>query len=577
MIYHFAAPEHTLEDIAKSREKLFTTIPFAEGKGLSEMIADNLKNMSNVEAVIIDCWQLPDTKQALQMLMEIGFDARILLLINDAETEETIQLREGYTILNQAHRDITEELALFISGEQLIEEKKSIWIGIASAEGGAGATTLAMQLTMLLASAEQTCYIEADGSGQLEEVAKWYDMQPIDGGYQYREAFFAVNAMNEDMFYNIIDFGQLSGRKIKMLNQCQVKILAADAKPYGIKNLVNILRLKEEIEGRLDICLNFAGDDKKEQEKILDNLSELDGDYRLHINSLNPHFFSVSENLPVLKRLICGIADIPEPQKKAVCRLPAELIEIGEIGLRKIEGCKKQLAAAGAACITLALLATGVHGMAGAGAEDSASFSIKPPSVGLAGFIEPGNTQAEQPDDTVQPEGQITEAPPAETVTEIPTEQPSEVPEDTQAEQADTSPTAEQPVTEAVTEAPVSEEPDTEASESTEAATKSPKKKKKKKKKTTTEEADQTPPATEETAPDISKYDKDILSGSQVKKLIKTYGSYYSIIVETRNNGTGSYGLAGNSSQDIIDSKVSFYATLMYSGSEVSGLYLLQQ
>lgn len=580
MIYHFAAPEHHLEEIAKAQARLITVIPLAEGKGLSEMIAENLKSMANVEAVMIDRWQLPDTDQefsdAIQMLIGIGFEAELLVIINDAEVEETIQLMEGYTILNQAHRDITEELTLFISGEKLKEEVKNIWIGVASAKSGAGSTTLAMQLAMLLASVEpNTCYIEADGSGQLEQTAQWYDMQPMEGGYQYRGVSFVTNAMNEDMLYNVIDFGQLSGRKLKMFNACQVKVLVADAKPCGLRNLENTLRLKDEIEGRLDICLNFAGDDEEEREKILNKVASFSGYCRLHMNKLNPDFFSVTENLPVLKLLVCGIIELPEPKEKTVQRLPAEIKEIGKVSFDKIARYKKPLAVVGVACIILVLLVTGVHGVTAkyreADAEEAGAHSAKLPPVGIPEkFIKIPETTTQEAD-----------VPPIEAVTEIPKEQPVEAPPtevsaDTQMEPPDTAQPAEQPVpeeavTETVTEAPVSEAP-----ESTEATTEASKKKKKKKKKTTGDATTEMS-STEAAAPDISKYDKDILSGSEVKKIIKNYGKYYAIIVETRSNGTGSYGLAGNSSKDIIDSKVSFYASLMYSGSAVSGLYLLQQ
>lgn len=580
MIYHFAAPEHHLEDIAKAQARLITAIPIAEGKGLSEMIAENLKSMANVEAVIIDRWQLRDTDQqlldAVQMLINIGFEAELLVIIDDAEIEETVHLMEGYTILNQAHRDITEELTLFISGEKLKEEAKNIWIGVASAKSGAGSTTLAMQLAMLLASVEpNTCYIEADGSGQLEQTAQWYNMQPMEGGYQYRGASFVTNAMNEDMLYNVIDFGQLSGRKLKMYNECQVKILVADAKPYGLSNLENTMRLRDEIEGRLEICLNFASEDGEEREKILERVASFSGYCRLHMNRLNPDFFSVTDNLSVLKRLVCGIIEFPEPKEKTLQRLPA-VKEIGKVSFDKIARYKKQLATVGVTCMILVLLVTGVHGVTAkhreADGEEASAHSAKLPPVGIPEKFIKVPEQAEQ----------ITEAPTTEAVTEIPTEQPvevspEEVPTDAQMEQPDTAQPAEQPEA----EAPVPEDPATETTtevpESTEATTESAKKKKKKKKTTTEEATTETPPATEAAAPDIRKYDKDILSGSEVKKIIKNYGKYYAIIVETRNNGTGSYGLAGNSSKDIIDSKVSFYASLMYSGSDVSGLYLLQQ
>ncbi len=550
MNYHFATQNHSLEELAEQKAVLLTTIPLIEGKELSKMIAENMNKLVNVETVILDCFhfynQESEIHAAWELITELGLHAAIVFLIRDEAVEDTIKLRDGYTILNMAHRDVTNEIGLCLSGERLKEEIKSIWIGVVSAKSGVGATTLAMQLTSLLAIQEaKTCYVEATGSNQLEDIATWYHMEQADaGGYMYQGAYYVSGGIREDMVYNIIDLGLMSSRKLKMLNACKIKIMVADATPAGVGNLIAAMKWQDDINGRLQVCMNFS--DMNERENILEHVLVHDGELRVHFNEYNPCYFSVVGNEMVLKRLVSSVITIPDTEKPEVYSNAYDYKKVLTSMLRY----KMQIGMV-VCCLLISIIAIGIMMNRKSLAEPTETTT----NTEIISAISTDVVIADNSTDIMVVSTEV----PTEVMTEASTEISSET--STEVSTEVTTETSTEVSTEVTTE--VSTEASTEVSTeaTTEAATD-----------VTTEEA-----STEQQVKGIAKYDQTFVSGSQLKKIIKKYGKKYSITVETRNNGVLNYGLAGHDNVDWIENKVSYYAILTYNGEDITGLYLLQQ
>lgn len=220
-----------------------------------------LPYMASVSHVIVDGSGIDmATWKAAVDLLQTAKEIPLLLLISDATIPDTYQKHEGYAVLNQAHKDIKEEL------ERWVDQKEDIahtWIAVAGLTPSAGTTAVAMHIAGYITSQKQRVAVTELGDifPTLAAYYGWDELEPDVwnwGGTNYNHG-----SIDEASPYTVFDLGVMNQKVHALWNRCEIKILVADGKPYRLEELATRLKELREFPGKTILVFNFVPEAEK--------------------------------------------------------------------------------------------------------------------------------------------------------------------------------------------------------------------------------------------------------------------------------------------------------------------------
>lgn len=133
------------------------------------------------------------------------------------------------------------------SGKEMYRfECKNVRIVVLSSQSRMGATTVAMGLTAWLHGVgAKVCYIEANSSGHIANLARAYEMEEIEGGYQYDGVDYCTTIPDSDRNFIVCDVGKDMQTLTEQTNGDDNLLLVCGTKPYELSATI---RLKKQFE-----------------------------------------------------------------------------------------------------------------------------------------------------------------------------------------------------------------------------------------------------------------------------------------------------------------------------------------
>lgn len=266
--------KNLLNEMAEQYEWELLTEVVDKGS-LNDFVADKLQVINTLQYLVIERSCVKENEQQLRDLLDTirtMWDSQIILLeevLQDESGEyQKVIYKEYITSLYKYQDNLVENLEYLLKGEKIPAENvyNGTWIGIMSSNSGAGATHIAMDLAQFISNAgESVCYVEANESGDLGAMAGFYGFEQMqDNHYRKDNIDYWHQMIDPEKKFAILDIGKYSVAKMEMFNQCKIKILVTDGKPYRMADALNVLRYVKDDTTRL--WLNYL--QEEEYEKI---------------------------------------------------------------------------------------------------------------------------------------------------------------------------------------------------------------------------------------------------------------------------------------------------------------------
>lgn len=239
-----------------------------QGKNLDmqAVIRRQLQHMGSVSHIVVEVGAVRmDTWESAAEALQITGKTPLLLLTEDADMADTFIRKEHYDILNRAHKDVRELVRDWVDN-CLSQEMKALnktWIAIAGLTPGCGTTALALHLAAYIQKQKQEVSVteRADVFHLLAEAYGWEESAP--DSYQWGGIRYNHNLIDEESPFSIFDLGVMTPSSHEVWKQCQIKILAADGKPYRISELEHQLKELQKYSGEIHLAFTFVPEAEK--------------------------------------------------------------------------------------------------------------------------------------------------------------------------------------------------------------------------------------------------------------------------------------------------------------------------
>lgn len=251
---------------------------------LNSFIKEKLQLIGSLQYLVLDRDCIRESDRELKDVIEtihVVWDTRIILLMeeltDDKGERQKVIYGEQITYLYKYQDNLVGNLEYLLRGEKIPAEEiyEGIWIGVMSANSGAGATHVSIGIANFIRHyGESVCYVEANESGDLGAMAAFYGMDQVEEGHYQREGVdYWHQSIDPEKKFAVLDLGKYSGAKLNLFNQCRVKILVTDGKPYRMADALNVLRYIGDESTKL--WLNFTNHEEYERirNEYLDNLN----------------------------------------------------------------------------------------------------------------------------------------------------------------------------------------------------------------------------------------------------------------------------------------------------------------
>lgn len=267
------------------------------GKGslnLKKFIEKKLQVITNLQYLVLDRGCLCESDQELEEVIEtirVIWEPQIILLAeelaDDNGEQQKVIYGEHITYLYKYQDNLERNIEYLLDGEKIPAEEiyEGIWIGVISANSGAGATHISIGLANYIKQhGERVCYVEANESGDLNAMAAFYGMEKTgENHYQKDGIDYWHQSIDPEKKFAVLDLGKYNSAKLNLFNQCRIKILITDGKPYRMADALNVLRYIEDEQTKL--WLNFTSDNEEYErvrEEYLGSLNHAAGRIRWH-------------------------------------------------------------------------------------------------------------------------------------------------------------------------------------------------------------------------------------------------------------------------------------------------------
>ena len=248
-----------------------------EKGSLNTYITDSLQVIGSIRYLVIERSCIKENEQQLRELLDTIlaiWNPQIILLEeilqdDDGEFQKVIY-RDNITSLYKYQDNLEVNIEYLLKGEKIPAENvySGTWIGVMSANSGAGCTHVAIHLANYISNHGQSvCYVEANESGDLGAMAPFYDFEKIgDNHYRKDSVDYWHQMIDPEKKFAVLDIGKYSASKMEMFNQCKIKVLVSDGKPYRMADAVNVLHYLNDNSVRL--WLNYLPDQEEEYERL---------------------------------------------------------------------------------------------------------------------------------------------------------------------------------------------------------------------------------------------------------------------------------------------------------------------
>lgn len=244
---------------------------------LNTFISNKLQLIASLQYMVIDRSCISETDKKLNEVVKAVHEmwqTKVILLTEELADEEGRQQKVIYgdqiTFLHKYQDNLAGKLEYLLKGEKIPGKEiyEGVWIGVMSVNSGAGATHVSVGLANYIGQhGESVCYVEANESGDLSAMADFYGMeQEGENHYRKGEVDYWHQSIDSDKRFAVLDLGKYSGMKSELFNQCKVKILVTDGKPYRMADAFTVLRYIDDEAAKL--WLNFSH--PEEYEKVKD-------------------------------------------------------------------------------------------------------------------------------------------------------------------------------------------------------------------------------------------------------------------------------------------------------------------
>ena len=142
------------------------------------------------------------------------------------------------------------------------------------------------------------CYVEAHAGGHLAALARGYEMEAEEGGWQFEGVHYRSAEPKEDVNFVVYDLGSNLAEKRELLENADIRLLVCVTKPYELGFTVRLQASLAGIHAHL-LCPFVA-------EGMKDELAEaLQNDYhRVMFSEYQPELTDSDANAKQYKNLI---------------------------------------------------------------------------------------------------------------------------------------------------------------------------------------------------------------------------------------------------------------------------------
>ncbi|MGN0495524.1 MAG: hypothetical protein ACI4GW_04800 [Lachnospiraceae bacterium] len=256
---------------------------------LNDYIAKKMPVITDLQYLIIDRTCITEQDNLFQEVIDTIYsiwNVHIIIiedqLVNEeGETVNVIE-KDNMTLLTRHQESLLTNITYILKGEKIPSEDiyTGVWIGVMSANSGAGATHLAISLTnYIYNNNESVCYVEANESGDLPAMAEFYAMNKIEDNHYEKEGIeYWHQSIDPEKPFVVIDLGKYNSAKLNLFNQCKIKIIVSDGKPYRIADAKSVMK--------------YIGDDKANL--VFNFLEEKEFDQLVSFYQLNGNLYRLS-------------------------------------------------------------------------------------------------------------------------------------------------------------------------------------------------------------------------------------------------------------------------------------------
>lgn len=274
--------------------ELMTEVMDKGSLNLKKFIEKKLQVIANLQYLVMDRSCISESDQELQDVIEtirVIWDTHIILLVEDLTDEngeeQKVIYDEHITYLYKYQDNLAGNIEYLLKGEKIPAEAvyEGIWIGVMSANSGAGATHISIGMANYIRRhGERVCYVEANESGDLSAMADFYEMEAIEENHYRKDGVdYWHQSIDPEKKFAVLDLGKYSSNKLTLFHQCKIKILVTDGKPYRMADALNVLRYIEDENTRL--WLNFINSSEayeKVKEEYLGGIQHVSGMIEWH-------------------------------------------------------------------------------------------------------------------------------------------------------------------------------------------------------------------------------------------------------------------------------------------------------
>lgn len=294
----YISDEENKEMLNRSAEQydweLMTEVMDKGSLNLKKFIEKKLQVIVNLQYLVMDRSCISESDQELQDVIEtirVIWDTHIILLVEELTDEngeeQKVIYDEHITYLYKYQDNLAGNIEYLLKGEKIPAKAvyEGIWIGVMSANSGAGATHISIGMANYIRRhGERVCYVEANESGDLGAMADFYEMEAIEENHYRKDGVdYWHQSIDPEKKFAVLDLGKYSSNKLTLFHQCKIKILVTDGKPYRMADALNVLRYIEDESTRL--WLNFINSSEvyeKVKEEYLGGIQHVSGMIEWH-------------------------------------------------------------------------------------------------------------------------------------------------------------------------------------------------------------------------------------------------------------------------------------------------------
>ncbi|WP_072743427.1 hypothetical protein [Sporanaerobacter acetigenes] len=290
---------------------------------LKNFIIYDMKNLDLYSYVAIDLAALNDAPEDIIeaiIAFKTMYNTRLILFAENGDNgllNRLITETECYNIVTSDTIDgIQEEIRICMSPQGMSRDyilktinkdvqvenfskysfsQENVKIMVAGAMNRVGTTTTAINMANFLAKiGAKVSYTEANDRNHLLQIHSYFfpNIPIVDNYFSYKGVdYFLDSSVPIDMGYNfaIVDIGILKEKNLKVFGIGDVKVLCGGTKPYEITELVNSLKLVDDI--KIDVIVQLI--EKGEMQNVRRILS---GNRGLYFNKSSLNLFDSNIN-----------------------------------------------------------------------------------------------------------------------------------------------------------------------------------------------------------------------------------------------------------------------------------------